>query len=770
MRSIRIFVSSPSDLKPEREAISGLVDEFNKDPVFRERYKFIAMLYEEMTPSFIGEIPQEVVNQQMLRASEADLVICMFWSRFGSPLRGIELNPDTNRPYESGTEYEFYDAYRNYKASGKPILALYRCERERPKIDETAPPEKIIEIYKQREKVDEFFRRVIGQDATIEGMSKDFKSTEDLVKLLRLDLRLHSARWIKEEEAATTPRRRLVELLPQLLPILILLAIVIGFLVYSLVPQIPPIEPGAFNIAIAGFVASPDSGISSADAKVLSDSFYKTLQNQMDGLKSELELAVGVWSPDQVGAIEGASAQEREQNAANRVTMFRETRHLQVDIIVYGVIQKQPDPFSQEPRIALLPEFYVASPNPELADVLGRFDMQAALSAPNTNLLPALSAELTDRSKILSFITQGLVLSIVQPPQFENAYQAFNEALTEINVGESGQELVRVLMANTRLSQYNRNLVYSRTSAELDALASILDDIQDQFSAARDANLNYSRAYIGLATTQYLRLIDSVESRSAWREIEDDTIIAIEDLYQQALDSDDQPTSADIPTKVAFGMGQLQVLRYLRGEGQAWDAAKGYFDQVIADYGSGVNERVREQAAQATGYIGLLYRQKNDYDAAAQAYQAAIDLTQLDTRRRVFRRSLLQMTFDLKRAAGEIEAAEAAAVEMLDLTTLPRDEAIILFHLGKMYSENERDQEALATYQLGVGELRGSDNAEDTELVAKFWAMIGDIQSESGQLIEAIEAYEQALLLDPATYGHLDRVIDNLSTVTAEAG
>src|SRR5512137_697766 len=96
MREIKVFVSSPSDLKDERQAVSALVDEFNKVPVVRSRFKFVAYLYEEMTPSFIGEQPQEVVNQQMLRASQADLVVCMFWTRFGSPLHGNDINPDNH--------------------------------------------------------------------------------------------------------------------------------------------------------------------------------------------------------------------------------------------------------------------------------------------------------------------------------------------------------------------------------------------------------------------------------------------------------------------------------------------------------------------------------------------------------------------------------------------------------------------------------------------------------------------------------------------------
>src|SRR5689334_20345633 len=124
MREIRVFISSPSDLRrapddpaaipgepaDKRQLVSDVIRALNERPTLRERYKFIPYLYEELTPPVVGgQEAQKVVDDQMLRPSETDVVICLLWSRMGTPL--TDINPDTKRPYESGTEYEFYDAY-----------------------------------------------------------------------------------------------------------------------------------------------------------------------------------------------------------------------------------------------------------------------------------------------------------------------------------------------------------------------------------------------------------------------------------------------------------------------------------------------------------------------------------------------------------------------------------------------------------------------------------------------------------------------------------
>ena len=163
MRNVKVFLSSPGDLFQQRQFVGELLRGLNDRATIRDRYKFSPYLYEELAPAMTGEGPQDVVNEQMLEAHDADIVICMFWARMGTQLPNV--NPDTGQPYESGTEYEFYDGYRSYRRRKRPLVLLYRNVAPAP---QDADPTQIA-------KVDEFFARFRGSDATLHGLYRTFR-------------------------------------------------------------------------------------------------------------------------------------------------------------------------------------------------------------------------------------------------------------------------------------------------------------------------------------------------------------------------------------------------------------------------------------------------------------------------------------------------------------------------------------------------------------------------------------------------------------------
>src|SRR5678815_1320791 len=130
MRPIKVFVSSPSDLFPERDVIKRVLDELDDQSNYRDRFKFIPYAYEDSVPAQVGEGAQIIVDKYLLEPPQADIFICMLWNRMGTPTKD-RVNPDTGQPYQSGTEYEFLSAYRAYTATKlRPFILLYRCERE----------------------------------------------------------------------------------------------------------------------------------------------------------------------------------------------------------------------------------------------------------------------------------------------------------------------------------------------------------------------------------------------------------------------------------------------------------------------------------------------------------------------------------------------------------------------------------------------------------------------------------------------------------------
>ena len=115
-KKIRIFLASPGDAIDERNLISSLEPELNRDP--GDALKLVLQLEKwemDATPG-IGR-PQSIINKIL---DEADIFICIFRFRFGSP----------TGEYLSGTEEEFHRAFEKAKITGKPYLLLYFCDSE----------------------------------------------------------------------------------------------------------------------------------------------------------------------------------------------------------------------------------------------------------------------------------------------------------------------------------------------------------------------------------------------------------------------------------------------------------------------------------------------------------------------------------------------------------------------------------------------------------------------------------------------------------------
>src|SRR5215469_11171590 len=123
-QDVKVFISSPRDLLPEREAVKRVLDDLNQSPTLREQYTLLPFAYEDDAPALVGQPPQTIIDQHMLRVDDADIVICMFWLRIGTPTHD-HINPDTNLPYQSGTEYEFFTPYEAMQKRGQPRILLY---------------------------------------------------------------------------------------------------------------------------------------------------------------------------------------------------------------------------------------------------------------------------------------------------------------------------------------------------------------------------------------------------------------------------------------------------------------------------------------------------------------------------------------------------------------------------------------------------------------------------------------------------------------------
>ncbi|MGK0187514.1 MAG: hypothetical protein ACI9R3_003302 [Verrucomicrobiales bacterium] len=118
-QTIRIFISSPGDVGPEREIAREVIGRLN------ERYRGKA----ELEPYFWEHEPHlsgRDFTTSIGSTADYDLMVVILWKRLGSRLHGNHSKPDGS-PFESGTEYEVLTALEAQKEEpvGLPELAVF---------------------------------------------------------------------------------------------------------------------------------------------------------------------------------------------------------------------------------------------------------------------------------------------------------------------------------------------------------------------------------------------------------------------------------------------------------------------------------------------------------------------------------------------------------------------------------------------------------------------------------------------------------------------
>jgi len=119
--TIRIFISSPSDVRPERLKAEQIIARLDRE--FTYHFHVEAVLWER-EPLVATHHFQD--SENIPRPRGMDIVVVILWSRLGVLLPEDRFRGAISGRPVTGTEWEFEDALAGARESGVPDLLLYR--------------------------------------------------------------------------------------------------------------------------------------------------------------------------------------------------------------------------------------------------------------------------------------------------------------------------------------------------------------------------------------------------------------------------------------------------------------------------------------------------------------------------------------------------------------------------------------------------------------------------------------------------------------------
>ncbi len=178
---IRLFVSFPSDVTPERNRVAQVVA--------RLEAEFAEVEFEVFRWEDSYYTADKTFQAQILSPADCDLVVLIVWKRLGTPLPEPFNRADgTSR---TGTEYEFEEAMAASLKHGSPDILIYRKTEAVLFNAETVDQEQA-----QFQALAGFWQRwICNEKGHFTGAFKPFEDTDSFDALLSEDLRV----WLHDK-------------------------------------------------------------------------------------------------------------------------------------------------------------------------------------------------------------------------------------------------------------------------------------------------------------------------------------------------------------------------------------------------------------------------------------------------------------------------------------------------------------------------------------------------------------------------------------------
>ena len=187
---VRVFVSSPADLKDERVRLEEVVRELNTTWGDKLGMRVELVKWETHAYPGIGSDTQAVIEEEI--GDRYDIFIGLLWVRFGTPTKNAG----------SGTQQEFEKAYARFQdAPGQLRIMFYFKETPVSPVD--------LDIA-QLAQVQQF-RKKLGELGTLYWT---YRTADEFVNFVRVHLAQHLQSWSKEWGTPAIPASAL-DIAPQ---------------------------------------------------------------------------------------------------------------------------------------------------------------------------------------------------------------------------------------------------------------------------------------------------------------------------------------------------------------------------------------------------------------------------------------------------------------------------------------------------------------------------------------------------------------------------
>src|SRR5271157_5229095 len=228
METIRVFVSSPGDVRTERTIADRLIRMTAEELGIPVSVQYSNLLHDAQLPqspnSSIESDNSELIlcpyfweyqrfspelgyQDQMPNTAEFDLVICILCSRLGTKLHPLFRMPDGSEP-QSGTDFEIaWAAAQREKTPGIPALHVYR-NRSQPN-PPFESPEKLEEFLRQWKSLNTFFESWLkDSEGQYIGAFNNYSNLEEFERLFREHFRDFLSTQVSSERQLQLISRR----------------------------------------------------------------------------------------------------------------------------------------------------------------------------------------------------------------------------------------------------------------------------------------------------------------------------------------------------------------------------------------------------------------------------------------------------------------------------------------------------------------------------------------------------------------------------------